>query len=106
MTRWVRASRLLGRLALLALLVSGSANCNVPRADEQSCDEIFDRIVALELRERGFRDPALQARKQRELRHTLAPELRQCAGKRLLTNALACVRRAKSTEEISHICLR
>jgi hypothetical protein len=97
---------LIGRLPLLALLLAGIAKCNAPRADEHSCDQIFDRIVALELHERGFRDPALQFRKQHELRRALAPELRQCEGKRLSTDALACVRRAKSTAEISHVCLR
>jgi hypothetical protein len=82
------------------------AACNGQRATRQDCVEILDRIVELELRETGFRDPALVARKREELRKTFAPELARCTGRRLPKDALACVRNATSAEEVSHRCLR
>lgn len=88
----------------LALLAVASCGGN-GRATSQACSEIFDRIVELELRELGFRDPELVTRKREQLRRTFAPEIQRCHGRRLPDHALACVRKAASAEEISHRCL-
>ena len=94
------------RLGLAIALALGSVGCNGNPATDQDCAGILDRIVELEVRERGFRDPVLLERKQVDLRRLLGPELRQCQGKRLKPGALACVQQAASTEQISHACLR
>ncbi len=90
----------------LALSIVLAAGCKRERASAEACGEIFDRIVEVELQEQGFRDPVLARRKREELRGALGSELRRCEGRRLPAGALACVRTAKSTEEISHTCLR
>jgi len=90
----------------LLFLALGVTSCNHRRATREDCQQILDRIVALELRERGFRDSALLERKSNELRQTLAPELSQCWGRRLSEKALACIRTAESTEQLTHACLR
>jgi hypothetical protein len=79
--------------------------CGRTAATPADCAAILDRIVGLELSELGFRDPVLAARKGAELRLTLGPELRRCDGVRLREGAMDCVRRASTTEEISHTCL-
>ncbi len=45
-------------------------------------------------------------RKRREMRNLLSSELKECQGKRLKRDAVACVRAARNTEKISHECLR
>jgi hypothetical protein len=92
-------------LLLAGLLMPALFACG-KRATPEDCGEIFDRIVEVELHERGFRDPALADLKRKELRTVLASELKECPGKRLKTGALACVRRATSAETMSHECLR
>lgn len=87
----------------LALLVTA---CNAAPATEAECAQILDRIVELELRESGYNDAVLIARRQAELRAKLALELKGCVGRRLPKRALECVRRADSAEAISHRCLR
>jgi len=94
-------------LALAALWsLSSALGCRSTRATPDECARILDRIVDLELHERGFRDPALASRKRDDVRRLLAPEIAECAGKPLRSGALACVEHATSTEQISHDCLR
>jgi hypothetical protein len=79
--------------------------CRREHATAPLCAAILDRIVELELAEQGFRDPALATQKKRELRMLLEPQLRSCVGRKMRHHALACVGNARSTEEISHVCL-
>jgi hypothetical protein len=44
-------------------------------------------------------------RKRDELRRVLGAELRECEGKSMRPDALGCVERALTTEQISHQCL-
>lgn len=106
MKRW--GTRLATSLCAGALLIEcvGGAACERRHATAQDCAAIFDRIVELELAERGFGDPLLLDRKQRQLRATLSSELNECRGKPVKPDALACVRTAKDTETLSHQCLR
>jgi hypothetical protein len=96
---------LLAAMAAIPLTLFG-AGCSRHRATDADCAEILDRIVELELAERGFRDPALVELKKDELHRVLAPDVKQCQGRALPTGALACVRAARSVEEISHRCLK
>jgi hypothetical protein len=88
---------------LAAALVIG---CARRRATAEDCREILDRIVTVELMEMGFRDRELAARKRREIRRSFGPELARCQGRPLSAAGLACVRTARTTEELSHVCLR
>jgi hypothetical protein len=89
-----------------AILSSALPGCRRSRASSADCERILDRIVEVELMERGFRDQALLDRKRREMLDSLTAQLKECQGKHLKSGALACIAKAKSTEEISHECLR
>ncbi len=105
MTQARMAKRAWLALPLLGLFWCAGA-CRTERATPRLCAEILDRIIELELHERGFRDPALLQRTRDELGHELAPELMACAGMPVRPDTLACVARAASTEALSHRCLR
>ncbi len=98
-------TRFSGLLFLLFLGFFGGA-CHRHRATPAECRFILERIVELELHELGFRDPVLAQRKSAAAQRTFSPDLEQCAGVRMQDGAMACVRQAKSVEEISHRCLR
>ncbi len=104
------ATRFTDLLSLRAIALTGIfcfclSGCRGATATARDCGEILDRIVQLELEEKGFRDPVLRDRKRREVRQLLASELKECEGKRLSPGALACIRQATNTEKISHECL-
>jgi hypothetical protein len=107
-----RARRVLPRpghpwfLAGIAIVAAGLVSCRGRPATASDCGEIVDRIVQLELEEKGYRDPVLSDRKRREIRNLLGSELKECQGKRLRPDALSCVRLARNAEKISHDCLR
>ncbi|MBK9753693.1 MAG: hypothetical protein IPO88_09340 [Nannocystis sp.] len=90
---------------LLAPLLLFAA-CRGEPATAADCREILDRIVALELAEQGYRDPALTQRKQEAFAQRYAAEMTRCEGVRLPAGARECVARAGSSEQISHECLR
>jgi hypothetical protein len=102
----VSRRRTWGLLALVLIsAILGVSRCKADRATSEDCEKMLDRIVELELSERGFRDPVLLAQKQQDLRRLLEPELRQCQGKRLKPATIECIAQATSTEQISHRCL-
>jgi hypothetical protein len=105
-SRWMKQMKRLSLVAFGISAATGMVSCRRAHATSQDCEQILNRIVQLELEERGFHDPVLVDRKQREMREMLAAELKECKGKRMKTEALACVRTAKDTEQISHVCLR
>jgi hypothetical protein len=88
-------------LALTALALSA---CGEP-ATARDCRAILDRIVALELAEQGYRDPALTRRKQDEFASRYAADLARCEGLRLPQHARTCLEVAGSSEQVSHLCL-
>jgi hypothetical protein len=98
----MRSGPLLRLIALAAVLATG---CGARPATRDDCRQILDRLVDLELQEKGFRDPALAGRWRAEAESTHASELAACEGKRLPRGAMACVRAASSSEEINHRCL-
>jgi hypothetical protein len=96
--------------ARILLLVSaafsfGLVACSAPRAAREDCERILDRIVDIELAERGYKDPMLQAIKRTEFRRKLDRELERCVGRKLRPEALRCVDGAKSVEALAHDCL-
>src|SRR5258708_39039852 len=93
-------------LAGLAIVAASLVSCRGSRATAVDCAEIVDRIVRLELEEKGYRDPVLSDRKRQEIRNLLGSELKECQGKRLRADALSLVRLARNVEKISHDCLR
>lgn len=95
--------------AVLSLVFLVGVTCLVgcgPSSTADECKFIFDRIVELELEQRGFADPVLAAKKKRELQATLKGELSRCEGHRLPDGARECVTRATSVLQISQECLR
>ena len=92
--------------ALLGPVLLWIAGCRGEAASAADCRAILDRIVALELAEQGYRDPALTTRKQEGFARSLAAELARCEGLHLPPGARACGAAAGSTEQISHECLR
>ena len=99
------SKRTIALVALLSSFASATA-CGGRRATREDCRQILDRLVDLELQERGFRDPALAARWRAQAEAAHAAELAACEGQRIPRTALACVQAAASSEEISHRCLR
>ena len=98
--------RQLDSVWLTAALLTCTPSCTRERATEQQCHAIFERIVDIELEEMGFRDPALAARHKAELQARYARTLRGCVGHPISVRAMTCVASAKTTEELSHKCLR
>jgi hypothetical protein len=92
-------------LVLAGLGLLGISGCHRHRMTADECGLLLDRIVELELIERGFRDPLLAKRRQAEIRMRLSPELTTCEGRRATPNVMTCVRQAQTAEEISHVCL-
>lgn len=93
------------RWVSLVLLLCVCA-CHGERASASDCETIFNRLVLLELQEMGFRDPALVALRQQELRERHREQLQACTGRRIPVGALACVADAETAEGVSHECLR
>ena len=75
------------------------------RATSADCLQIFDRLVELEMDERGFHDEVAVIRTKERLRRELTTSIASCEGRPMSDNALACVRRAHRAEEITHVCL-
>ncbi|MCC6808945.1 MAG: hypothetical protein IT381_16070 [Deltaproteobacteria bacterium] len=87
----------------VALCLLGA--CSGARASRQDCERILDRIVDIELKERGYKDPMLQTIKRATFKRKLDRELEQCVGRKLMPNALTCVDKAETIEALTHDCL-
>ena len=101
--RWtVGVAWLLSVAAAAGVAISWNTSTS---ASAEDCEIIFGRLVALELEEMGYRDPALVALRQRELAQQFSEELRACEDRAISAHALVCVREAASAEALSHECL-
>lgn len=90
-------------LASLALGIA-VAGCGHP-ASREECDEIFNKSAELELRLQNVTDPKLVSERTAAVKAARGDELiRQCVGKRITEDALSCVRKANSTDEMDQ-CL-
>ena len=95
------------KIVVFALICAGFlCGCGRRAATRAECESIFRRIVQLELQDEGYRDAALLSAVQSKLERDFATDLNQCVGLPLAPTALACVAAAKSTEDITHHCLR
>lgn len=88
--------RVLRRLVPCVLLLLG---CGRP-ATQEECTEIVKRITELELHARGLNSNTKDevAHTQEALRQST---LRECVGRRLSDEAMSCVRKATSAEQIT-----
>ncbi len=103
-------TRSLGPMAhtALALVALGTTlvGCGRPATDAD-CKLIVERIAETELAKQNVTDPAVVAKRKEEVMARLDPDLmKSCVGKRITDKALACVRRAKTPEEIQTVCLK
>jgi hypothetical protein len=89
-----------------AVLAAALAAAGCHRASRAECEQIVDRIVELELRDQGITDPgALEARKADARAKRQDSLVRDCVGKRISASAMACIRAAKTSAEITDKCL-
>ena len=75
-------------------------------ASEAECALLLDRMVDLELEERGFHDPALAAHWHAQARTRFREDLAACRGRALPPGALDCLGKAHSAERAAHDCFR
>jgi hypothetical protein len=76
------------------------------RTTTEICNRVLDKIVDIELREQGFKDPALLETYQKNMREKLQPEMNQCINRKVRTDVLQCLEKAQTAEAVSHRCLR
>jgi hypothetical protein len=94
-------SRMLARLCALSslLLVIG---CGRP-ATQQECEEIVVRVTELELKARGI--AGSDGQEVQETKEALRKTTMQdCVGRRISDKAMACVRSAKTAQELVGEC--
>jgi hypothetical protein len=92
------------RLLLSLVLLVGCSRRH-PATDGE-CAALVDRMIAIELRQAGFRDPVLEKARADELRPLLAPELAACKRLALSPSTVACAQKAASARALAHDCLR
>ena len=96
--------RIFASVALAGLSTLGG--CHRHTASAADCRAILDRLVALELKEQGFHDPALVPRWQDELARRFDDDLRRCRAVRVGDDLDPCLRSAQNPEEIAHHCVK
>ena len=96
------------RAVLAAGLVGGSliGGCHRHVASAADCRAVLDRLVELELKESGYRDPSLAPRWQSELARRFEADLRRCQTLRVRDDLSSCLSLAQNPEEIAHRCLK
>jgi hypothetical protein len=96
------------RVAFTAALAASPviAGCHRHVASAADCRAILDRLVELELKESGYRDPALAPRWQQELARRFEADLRHCQTLRVRADLPSCLGAAQNPEEIAHRCLK
>jgi hypothetical protein len=98
-------------MLLVATALAALSGCGHP-ATEADCELIAIRIAELELKAQAITDPVEIQRKKNEtlglggVGNSRKELLEGCIGRRVTDKALACVRQAKTSEEIASQCLR
>lgn len=92
----------LGALSLFTMLVSG---CGHP-ASHAECEEILDRVIDLELKERKVSDEEIAKRREATREARGAELLGKCENRRITDGAMRCIRGATSVDQITNQCLR
>jgi hypothetical protein len=90
---------------ILLLLMVAAAGCNRHPASAGECEAILHRLIDLELRESGYRDPVLRSRWRQDLVHRFAPDLDRCRERKVRSSLQACLATAQTSEDIAHRCL-
>jgi hypothetical protein len=88
----------------LATVASLAVGCG-RRATPADCQLIVDRSVELQMKQMRDVDPALIQKREAEVRTALAGEMKSCETRRVTDRTMACVRGAKTTQELD-ACLR
>jgi hypothetical protein len=97
-----RARAPFGAALIIALTFAACGH----RATEKECQEIVERVARLEL-ERAKIGPELMARELKIAKESFQKDIgRRCVGRRITEEAMSCVRRAKSSQEIEDVCFR
>jgi hypothetical protein len=99
--------RSFGLLLLLVPPLTLALGCGHP-ASEKECQEIVERIAALELEKAGGATDAKSISEQIDAtQKALASNtLKDCVGKRITERAMQCVRTAKTSSQIVDDCFR
>lgn len=93
-------------LFLIVIGASSLLGCGHP-ASRAECEQILDKVVELELAAQNVKDAATIETRKQETRKRLGEDLMgKCVGKKVTDAAMACVRSAKTYEEIENVCLR
>jgi len=88
-------------LVCFALAIAGCGHA----ATRAECDEIFDKSAEIELRSQNVTDPAEIQKRTAAVRAARGEELtKKCVGRRITKNALECVRKATTAEQVDR-CL-
>jgi hypothetical protein len=104
----MKRASIIRRIVTSAVLAGLAAlgGCHRHTASAADCRAVLDRLVALELAEQGFRDPALVPRWQAELARRFEDDLHRCRAIRVGDDLEVCLRAARNPEEIAHHCVR
>ena len=93
-------------IGAFAALVGLASGCGHP-ATERECQEILDKVVELELRGQNVSDPATLAQRKATAREARSKDLLGgCTGRKITDQAMACIRNARTYDEIDNRCLR
>lgn len=92
------------------LILTGCAlvsACGHP-ATKKECEEIAERVAVLELKQSpAGQDPAtVKEELQKTQTWVRETTLEECVGKRITDRAMACVRQAKTSQEIVDGCFK
>jgi hypothetical protein len=99
-----RAPRLLLAVGLAGAVLALPA-CHRRAATLEDCRAVLGRLIDLELRESGYRDPVLRSRWQQDLELRFRSDLERCRGLTVPDDLRACLAAARAPEEITHRCL-
>lgn len=91
--------------AVAAISALWAAGCGRHVATADECRAVLDRLVELELHESGYRDATVAARWKKELAARFASDLRRCRVLRVRDDLRACLKRARTAEDVTHHCL-
>ncbi len=103
----MRSLRFLVSAPALSLGLGLLAGCGHPASDKE-CQEIVERIATLEIeKSAGTSDSKTVGEQVDETKKALATNtLKDCVGKRITERAMACVRSAKSSQQIVDDCFK
>ncbi len=90
-------------LLTISLLVPFLAACGRP-ATEAECREILRSAALLELKERLGNEQLIEEELQAIEKSMEQPMMEKCVGKRITEDKLACIRAAKTSDELFGEC--